>query len=134
MLRAAADCRRQDVAVVGIGKFERPDQRLVSGDQRLRKMLAHGMSLGADTSFKMRLSFEEVHRPLVENPFGPSRPEQSGVVEAQENVSLAERIQDVGIEEGDTTVRELYQDASNSWPSRARSSSAARRAASRRSM
>ena len=42
------------------------------------------------------------------------RPEQSGVVEAQENVSLAERKQDVRIQQGDTTVRELYQDASNS--------------------
>ena len=114
ILRAAADRRRQDVAVVRIRKFERPDQRLVSGDQRLRKMLAYGMPLGANTPFKMRLLFEEVQRPLVENPFGPSRPEQSGVMEAQENVSLAKRKQDVRIQQGDTTVRELFQDASNS--------------------
>ena len=114
ILCAAADRRRQDVAVVGIRKFERPDQRLVSGDQRLRKMLVHGIALGADAAFKMRLLFEEVQRPLVENPFGPSRPEQSGVVEAQENVPLAERKQDVRIQQGDTTVRELRQDASNS--------------------
>ena len=114
ILRAAADRRRQDMAVVGIRKLERPDQGFVPGDQGLRKMLAHGMPLGADTPFKIRLSCEEVHRPLVENLFGPSRPEQSGVVEAQENVSLAEWKQDVGIQQGDTTVRELYQDASNS--------------------
>ena len=114
VLRAAADRRRQDVAVVGIRKFERPDQRLVSGDQRLRKMLAHGTPLGADTRFKMRLSFKQVQCPFVENPLGPSRPEQSCAVEAQENVSLAERKQDVRIQQGDTTVRELYQDASNS--------------------
>ena len=35
MLRAAADRRRQDVAVVGIRKFERCDQRLEAGDQSL---------------------------------------------------------------------------------------------------
>ena len=81
-LCATADRRRQDVAVVGIRKFERPDQRFVSRDQRLREMLAHGMSLGTDASFKMRLLFEETQRPLVEKPFGPSRPEQSGVLEA----------------------------------------------------
>ena len=114
VLRAAADRRCQDVAVVRIRKFERSDQRFVSGDQRLRKMLAHGVPLGADTRFKMRLLFKEVQRPLVENSFGPSRPEQSGVVEAQENVSLAERKQDVGVQKGDTRVRELRQDASNS--------------------
>ena len=69
----AADRRRQDMAAVGIGKFERPDRWLVSGDQRLRKMLVHGMPLGADAPFKMRLLFEQfrvhssrirsVHRP-----------------------------------------------------------------------
>ena len=102
------------MAVVGIRKVERPDQWLVSGDQRLRKMLVHGMALGADTRFERRFLFEEVQRPLIENPFGPSPPEQSGVMEAQENVSLAERKQDVRIQQGDTTVDELYQDASNS--------------------
>ena len=102
------------MAIVGIRKFERPDQRLVPGDQCLGKMLVHGMPLGADTRFKMRLSFKQVQGPFVENLLGPSRPEQSCVVEAQENVSLAERKQDVRIQQGDTTVRELYQDASNS--------------------
>ena len=114
MLRAAADRRGQDMAVVGVRKFERLDQRLVPGDQRLREMFVHGMPLGADTSFEMRLSFEQVHRPLLENSFGPLRPEQSGVVEAQENVSLVERKQDVRIQQGDTMVGKLYQDASNS--------------------
>ncbi len=42
--------RCRDVAVVGIRKFKRPDQRLVSRDQGLREMLAHGTSLGADAS------------------------------------------------------------------------------------
>ena len=114
VLRAATDGRRQDMAIVGIRQFKRLDQWLVSGDQRFRKMLAHGAPLRADAWLKMRLLFEEVQRPLVENPFGPSRPEQSGVVEAQENVSLAEREEDVRIQQGDTAVREMHQDASNS--------------------
>ncbi len=74
MLRAAADCRRQDVAVVGIGKFERPDQRLVSGDQRLRKMLAHACRW--ERTLRSRCGFRSrrftVHSSRI--PFGPSRP------------------------------------------------------------
>lgn len=58
VLRTAADRRRQDMTFVGIGKFERPDQWLVSGDQRFRKMHVHGMPLGADAPFKMRLLFK----------------------------------------------------------------------------
>ena len=77
-------------------------------------MFAHGLPLGADAPLKMRLLFKKIQRPLVENPFGPSRPEQSGVVEAQKDVPLAEGKQDVRIQQGDTTVRKLRQDASNS--------------------
>ena len=63
-----------------------------------------GRPLRSDTRFEMRLPFEEVQRPLIENSLGPSRPEQSGVVEAQENVPLAERKQDVRIQQADAPV------------------------------
>ena len=115
-LRATADRRRQYVAVAYIRKFERVDQWLVSGDQRIRKMLVHGMSRNRERTLgsSCGILFKEVQRPLVENPFGPLPPEQSGVMEALENISFAERKHGVGIQQRDTEVCELYHDVSNS--------------------
>ncbi len=112
MLRTAPGRRSQNMAVVGVGKAERPDQRLVSGNRRFCGMLAHGAPLRADARFERRLSFKEAPRPLVENPFGPSSPKQSHVMHAQRNVALPERKQDIRIQHDDGTIRNLVQDAS----------------------
>ena len=132
--RAAPDRRRQDVAVVRVGKIERPDQRLVSDNQSVVEMLGHGSSLRTDAPFQMRLPIEQAPRPFVENSLGPPGLEQAGMVEAQQDVPHSEGKQDVRIKDGDRTIRDGRQDASNSCPRRASSSSAALRAASRRSL
>ena len=134
ILRTSPNSCRKDVAVVSVGKIERLDQRLVSGNRRVVEMLVHGAPLRTDAPFQMRLPTKQTPRPFVEDPRGPPRLEQAGMVEAQQNVPRPERKQDVGIEDNNGTVRDGRQDASNSWPRRASSSSAALRAASRRSL
>ena len=62
----------------------------------------------------MGLLIQQVTRPFLEDLFGPSRPEQTGVIEAQENVPLPEGKQDVRIEENDEPVGDVFQEASNS--------------------
>lgn len=134
MLGAASKGGREHMPVVRVRKFERCDKRLVAGDERVGKMDLHRPLLRADAVFELGLQGQQVAGPLVEDLARPSRPEEAGMREAQENVPLPEQKQDVRIEDDDETVGDVSQEASKSCPSRASSSSAAVRAASLRSL
>ena len=49
------EVERPGQKAVGVRKIERPDQRLVTRDKRLRKVLVHGAPLRAHAPFEMPL-------------------------------------------------------------------------------
>lgn len=130
--RAATDRCRKDMAVASVGKIECPDQRFVTDNQRIFELFRHCAPLRTDAALQMRFPIEQVPRPFVEYPLGPSGLEQARMMEAQQDVPCSKRKQDICIKDDDRTIQDSRQDASYSCPRRASSSSTALRAASRR--
>ena len=92
----------------------------------------HCLVLEKNALLEVGLLREEIACPFLQDLRRPPRAKQTSLGEPQENVPHPKGLKDVRIEHDDEAISDLSHPASNSWPSRCRSSNAAARSPSRR--
>lgn len=98
----ALDRGGEHVPVVGVGQVDRVDERLVAGDQAVADCLVHQLA-GAGQLLRGEIGTvrEEVVEDLVEDLVGPLRLDESGLGDADEQVSERARVEHVGVVQDD---------------------------------
>ena len=97
---SSTDCRRDDVAIVGIREREGCFHGLPAGDEGVLEGVVHGLeSLGDELGRQVGVDFCDGVGGLGKDPVGPQGPVQLALGESQDGVCDRDGYQDAHVEE-----------------------------------